>query len=170
VISLIRSLALDEVASHLFWILSDFVNEAIMAGTEPELTQNLINTGMLDAFNEYCTKVGLTPSDVHMWSSILSLLPSEPSDAAKSRLGLAEHMHAQFEAQEAERSAKLLELREPLLQFSFQPPSAYSSESALEALRLLGVALGSSRMTLRPPKKIYSPGTATDEVPIVGLV
>jgi len=118
VISLIRSLKLDEVSSQLFWILSDSANETIMAGTNPELTQKLIDAGMLDVVHEYCTKIGLTPSDVHLWSSILPLLPTETSVGAKYRLELTEHINAQFEAQEAVRTVKLLELRGPLLQLS----------------------------------------------------
>jgi hypothetical protein len=159
VISLIQSLELDEVSSHLFWILSDSANEAIMAGTKPEL---IIDAGMLNVVREYCTKIGLTPSDVHLWSYILPLLPTETSVGAKDRLELAEHIHAQFEAQEADRTAELLELREPLLQLSFQSSSTYTSESASEALRVLGAALGSSRMVLWPPKTTYSP---TNDVP-----
>ena len=69
---------------------------------------------------------------------------------------LAEHIHARFEAQEADRTAKLLELREPLLQFSFQSSSTYTSESASEALRVLGATLGSSRMVSRQPEMTYS--------------
>ena len=77
---------------------------------------------------------------------------------------LAEHFHAQFEAQEADRTAKLLELREPFLQFAFQSPSAYSFESASEALtgRELGAAFGSTRMVLQSPEKTHSP---TNEAP-----
>ena len=150
VISLIRSLTVEEVVSHLFWIFSDSANEAIINGTEPALSQNLISAGMLDALDEYTNKLGLTPSDVHVWASMLPLLPS---NAEESRLELAERMHAQFEAQDAERRAKLLGLRESLLQFSFQEPSAYTPESALESLKVLGVALGSSRTTLQPPPK-----------------
>ena len=154
VISLIRSLKLDEVSSHLFWILSDSANETIMAGTRAKLTQRLIDAGMLDVLHEYCTKIGLTPSDVHVWSSILPLLPTETSAKRKHRLELAEHIHAQFEAQDADRTAELLELREPLLQFSFQSSSTYTSESASEALRVLGTTLGSSRMVTRARKDV----------------
>jgi len=162
VISLIRSLKLDEVSSHLFWILSESANETITAGTKPELTRKLIDAGMLDVVREYCTKIGLTPSDVHLWSSILPLLATETSVGVKYRLELAEHIYAQFEAQEVDRTVELLELREPLLQFSFQSSSTYTSESASEALRVLGAAFGSSHMVLRPPNKIYSP---TNDVP-----
>ena len=162
VISLIRSLKLDEVSSHLFWILSDSAKETIMDQTKLELTQKLINADLLVVAHEYCTKIGLTPSDVHLWCFILSLLPAEDAVGANYRLVLAEHFHAQFEEQEADRTAKLLELREPLLQFSFQSPSTYTSESASEALRVLGAAFGSTRMVLRTPEKTHSP---TNEAP-----
>ena len=48
-----------------------------MYDTKLELTQKLINAGLLDVAHEYCTKIGLTPNDVQLWCSILPYLPAE---------------------------------------------------------------------------------------------
>jgi len=58
----------------------------------------------------------------------------------KRSVEIGEHLHAQFSAQPAARTTRLIELQEPLLQFSFQPPSSYTPESALMALETLNMA------------------------------
>ena len=160
IMSIISCVKQEEIASHLFWILSDSANKAIIAGTEPELLPNLISAGILNVLKEYCIKPGLTPGDVHIWVTILSLLHSETSDIAKCSVEMGEHLHAQFSAQPAARTTRLIELQEPLLQFSFQPPSSYTPESALMALETLNMAVTVSlelpSTMLQVPQKIYT--------------
>ena len=136
-ISLISSVEQEEIASHLFLILGDCVHKAIMSGTEAELLPNLVNAGVLDMLEKYCNKLGLTPGDVHIWVTILSLVRSEIPDTSNCAVDLREHMRAQFCAQTADYTTMLIDLQEPLLQFSFQPPSSYTPESALTVLETL---------------------------------
>jgi hypothetical protein len=130
VIQLIRSIALDEIASLLFWILTNSAHEVTIAGSDPSIVQNLANTGILNLFNDYHKQRGLTPSDVHAWVSILpALLPfalpiTADADAETTPCAeLVEDIYAQLETQEPDRTQRLLELREPLLQLSCQPPT-----------------------------------------------
>lgn len=147
IISLISSVEQEEIASHLFLILSDSAHKVIMAETEPELLPNLVNAGVLDMLKKYCIKPGLTPADVQMWVTILFLLDSELPNVAKSSVEVREHMLAHFRAQTAERTTKLIELQEPLLQFSFQSPSSYTPESALETLGIFVSGISKRHVT-----------------------
>jgi hypothetical protein len=124
----------EEVANRLFWILTSLLWDAVNASDE-NIIQTLMSAGIVNMFNVYSEKYGLTPADAHAWADILTL-PGDPSETA-SRRELTESLCSRFEGQDEERLQHLFRLREPILQFSYQYSTAYTPESALEALKAL---------------------------------
>lgn len=135
---LIRDSASEEVANHLFWILTDILRQTV-SNVKLDTTITFANAGVLSMVDDYNKKYGLTPADIHAWVAILPMLPLVPQESPTHR-ELVQSMYTGVENRDPFQLQRLQDLRDPLLQFSAQPLPEYSLESALEALRILSNA------------------------------
>ena len=131
-IELVRHVASEEVANHLFWILTCVTRETVSA-SDSESVLGLASAGVLQLVHDYREKCGLTPADIHAWVDIIPRLPIVPPETI-TRRELVDSMYIWLETQQ-EQSQRLQELREPLLQFSAQAQEPYTVETALQALQ-----------------------------------
>lgn len=133
VIALIRDAILEEMASYLFWILTDAVRHAAST-SDSELLLIAASSRIISMLHDYQEKRGLTPLDVHAWVEIFPLLPIVPPDVM-GRHELLDFIYHGMENQVPQRLQRLEELRKPLIQFSGKGLAEYSQASALQALR-----------------------------------
>lgn len=135
-IELIRDLASDEVASHLFWIVTDMVQQSVSTSNSDTMI-TLANAGVLSMVYDYNKKYGLTFTDIHAWAEILPVLPVIPQETP-TRVELVQSIYIGIKNRDPPESQKLQDLRELLLQFSVPHPSVvYSKESVMGILQIL---------------------------------
>jgi hypothetical protein len=132
---LINELASEDVANHLFWIVTDALQQT-MSTSASETMIIFLNAGVLTMVTEYDKKYGLSFTDIHAWVVILPILPTTPQEP-QNHLKLVKSMSNGMKNQDPLLLQKLQDLCKPLLQFAAQPPQEYSLESALSALQNL---------------------------------
>jgi len=132
---LINESASEDVANHLFWIVTDALQQT-MSTSASETMIIFLNAGVLTMVTEYDKKYGLSFADIHAWVVILPILPTTPQEP-QNHLKLVKSMSNGMKNQDPLLLQKLQDLRKPLLQFAAQPPQEYSLESALSALQNL---------------------------------
>ena len=134
----------DEVANHIFWILTCLLREAVIS-SDRNMIQVLTSAGMVAMLRGYSEGYGLIPADVHAWVDILA--PSAYGFEMIPRRRLIGMLYAGFKDLGEPRSAYLFQLRERIYQFASQPSTVYTAESALAALNALCDAYGAGEIT-----------------------
>jgi hypothetical protein len=157
IMELICDSASEEVANHLFWIVTDILRQTVF-NVELDTMVTLATAGVLSMVDDYNKKYGLTPADIHAWVAILPMLPVVPQETP-TRREFVQSMYTGVENRDPSQSQRLQNLREPLLQFSVQSLPEYSLESALEALQILRNAYPSAVVGDRQEKVLSSPHT-----------
>jgi hypothetical protein len=135
VVELIRDSTSEEVANHLFCIVTDILCQSISSSKSDAMVV-FASAGVLGMLHTYTKKHGLTPVDIHAWVSILPVVPAVPQETP-SRFELVESMYTSVEYQDPVQLQRLQNLRKPLLQFAVQLPRPRTLESALDVLRTL---------------------------------
>jgi hypothetical protein len=135
IIELINASASEDVANHLFWIVTDALQQSISTSASDTMI-TFATAGVLSMLDGYNNKYGLTPADVQAWVAILPILPAIPQET-QNRQELVQSIQTGIKNRDSSQLQKLQDLRKPLLQFSAQPSMEYSLESALGALQIL---------------------------------
>ena len=143
-INIVRVTDNDEVANHIFWILTCLLREAVES-SDRNMIQVLTSAGMVAMLRNYSEGYGLIPADVHAWVDILA--PSGYGFEMIPRRSLIGMLYAGFRDLDEPRSAYLFQLRERIYQFSRQHSRVYTAESALAALNALSDTYGEGQIT-----------------------
>jgi hypothetical protein len=152
IINLIWRVAAEEVASHLFWVLTSLVADSA-ANSDSRAMLVVTAAGVLGVLHYYCEKYGLTPADVQAWAMILRKLPVFPKGVMPIP-DLLDFISAKLQSSTSAQLMRLHDIRAPLLQFSREPiPDPCNLQPALQCLQATKDTIGQSWAVIRDDSK-----------------